>query len=126
VKSSPGEEGKWFAAAKDLGMFTQAVELARASPCDPRTLARAARDYSASEPEFALEVGCIAIQRIVEGFGYEITSADVWMAAKAALEAAESLGRVEETKERIRGLARTGLNAEFVARVLGSKLRAGG
>jgi hypothetical protein len=126
VRSSPGGEGKWFAAAKDLGMLTQAVELARASPCDPRTLARAARDHAGSEPEFALEAGCIAIQRIVEGFGYEITSADVWMATGAALQAAESLGRVEETKQRIRGLARTGLNAEFVARVLGSKLGTGG
>ena len=106
-------------------MLTQAIELARASPCDPRTLARAARDHAASEPEFALEAGCIAIQRIVEGVGYEITSADVWMAAKAALQAAESLGQVEEAQARIRGLTRTGVNAEFVARVLGSKLGTG-
>jgi acetylornithine/succinyldiaminopimelate/putrescine aminotransferase len=46
IKSQPGSEGKWFAAAKDAELFEQAIELARRSPTDPRTHTRAARDYA--------------------------------------------------------------------------------
>lgn len=44
--SSPGEEGKWFAAAKSAGFYQEALELANRSPCDHQTLARAARDMA--------------------------------------------------------------------------------
>jgi hypothetical protein len=40
---TPGEEGRWFAAAKPAGLYDQAIVLANRSPCDPRTLTRAAR-----------------------------------------------------------------------------------
>jgi hypothetical protein len=53
-----GEEGKWFAAAKDAKMakvFREAIELASRTPCDPRTLTRAARDYGTTEPAFEVE-----------------------------------------------------------------------
>jgi len=40
VSSTPGAEGKWFAAAKDGGLFAVAAELATRSPTDPRTLTR--------------------------------------------------------------------------------------
>ena len=46
--ATPGEEGKWFAAAKDAGLYDEAIALARRTPTDPRTLARAARDQSAN------------------------------------------------------------------------------
>ena len=118
VEASPGEEGKWFAAAKDLGLYDLALQLARSSPCDPRTLARAARDHAGSRPEFALEAGFLALAWIVEGFGYEITSADVHAAFKPAIEAAEALGRAEELRARVRGLGDSGLNARFVVEVL--------
>jgi hypothetical protein len=51
--SMPGAEGKWFAAAKDAGLFDMAVELATRSPIDPRTLIRAARDCAEKRLEFA-------------------------------------------------------------------------
>ena len=57
VTSTPGAEGKWFAAAKDAGLFDMAVELAAQSPVDPRTLTRAARDFAGKRPEFALATG---------------------------------------------------------------------
>jgi hypothetical protein len=47
VADTPGEEGKWFAAAKDARLYDLALDLARRSPCDPRTLVRAARDFAA-------------------------------------------------------------------------------
>jgi hypothetical protein len=43
IATTPGEEGKWFAAAKELKLYELALELANRSPCDPRTLTRAAR-----------------------------------------------------------------------------------
>jgi hypothetical protein len=42
VASTPGQEGKWFAAARNAKLYDAAIELARRSPCDPRTLTRAA------------------------------------------------------------------------------------
>jgi hypothetical protein len=50
VKTTPGEEGKWFAAAKEAGLYDEALALASRTPCDPRTLTRAARDYVAKAP----------------------------------------------------------------------------
>ncbi|MCC6535002.1 MAG: hypothetical protein IT531_20840, partial [Burkholderiales bacterium] len=41
VASTPGQEGKWFAAAKDAGLYDEAIALAQRTPCDPRTLTRA-------------------------------------------------------------------------------------
>ncbi len=120
VLTTPGEEGKWFAAAKELGLYAAALELARTSPCDPRTLARAARDHAAAQPAFAVETGCAALDWLAQGFGYEITSADVWMAYSAAMKAAETLGRTPEIRERIRALADR--QPSFVTEILGPEL----
>ncbi len=48
IAQSPEAPGKWFAAAKDAGLFDLAIELANTSPTDPRTLTRAARDLRRS------------------------------------------------------------------------------
>jgi hypothetical protein len=120
VRTTPGEEGKWFAAAKELGLYAAAIELARTSPCDPRTLARAARDHAAEQPDLAVETGCAALDWLAQGFGYEITSADVRMACSAAMKAAEALGQASEIRERIRALAAS--QPSFVTEVLGPEL----
>jgi hypothetical protein len=125
VKSSPGEEGKWFTAARDLGHYHLAIELARTSPCDPRTLARTARDYATKQPAFAIESGHCALTWLVKGYGYEITAADVRMAYSVAMKAAETLGRAAETIERIRQLIAAGPRADFVAQVLRHELGVG-
>ena len=44
----------------------------------PKTLTRAARDFADERPEFAVEAGLAALRWLVEGYGYEITGADVW------------------------------------------------
>jgi len=46
IAQSPGDEGKWFATAKDFGLYELALTLVRDCPCDPKTLARAARDFA--------------------------------------------------------------------------------
>jgi hypothetical protein len=80
VASTPGQEGKWFAAAKSAGLYDQAIELANQSPCDPRTLVRAARDMAEKQPGFALETGIAAMRWLVQGYGYEVTNIDIQQA----------------------------------------------
>jgi len=88
VASAPGAEGKWFAAAKDAGLFDVAIELVTRSPTDPRTLTRAARDYAEKQPAFALAAGLAALRWISLGHGYEITGTDVLDAYSAVTQAA--------------------------------------
>lgn len=92
VASTPGVEGKWFAAAKEAGLFDVAIELANASPTDPRTLTRAARDFAETQPTFALSAGLAALRWISLGYGYEITGGDVLDAYLAVVKAAPGAG----------------------------------
>jgi hypothetical protein len=104
VGSTPGDEGKWFAAAKDAGLLDAAIALAKKTPTDPRTLARAARDHVAAAPAFAIEAGLVALDWIAQGHGYELTSADVWAAYSPAKEAADRLGRGPELRARVQSI----------------------
>lgn len=92
IVSTPGEEGKWFAAAKDAGMFSVAIDLVNYSPTDPRTLVRAARDYAESQPDFALAAGLASLRWIAHGYGYDITGLDVLNAFSAVMNATEKSG----------------------------------
>jgi len=92
VKTTPGDEGKWFAAAKEAGMFELAAELAHTSPTDPRTLTRAARDFATEQPQFALNAALSALRWIARGHGYEITGADILDAAHALQQACTQAG----------------------------------
>jgi tetratricopeptide (TPR) repeat protein len=104
VAMSPGEEGKWFATAKELKLYDVALELAARSPCDPKTLTRAARDYLDTEPEFAVGSALAALNWLCEGWGYEVTSLDVVEAYDRAMDAAGRLGRCDEVIARVRQL----------------------
>lgn len=116
--SCPGAQGTGR-SGNDQPQET-AIELARASPCDPRTLARAARDHIAKEPAFAVEAGCLALEAMARTPDPELTGADVHMAYTSALKAAEPLGRAPEIQDRIRALARS--RRSFVTQVLGREL----
>lgn len=97
IASAPGQEGKWFATAKKLGKFSLAIELAQRSPVDPRTLNRAARDHLESNPEFARAAALVSLDTIAQGFGYEITSAEVHDALDHLVVAARALGAAGES-----------------------------
>jgi hypothetical protein len=122
VKTTPGDEGKWFAAAKDAGFFDDALALARQTPCDPRPLTRAARDYAEKQPGFAMEAGLLAIYWLLQGYGYEITGADVWEAYGSTLAAAERCGSALAARARIRALVAAEGAGGFVTKVLGREL----
>jgi hypothetical protein len=101
IESTPGEEGKWFATAKSIRLLPLALKLANQSPCDPRTLNRAARDFLAKEPEFALGVAMASLNWMLQGWGYEITGADVFAAYDYAISAAEKLGKEKQVRRDI-------------------------
>jgi hypothetical protein len=123
VDTTPGEEGKWFAAAKSVGLFEEALALAKGSPCDPRTLTRAARDFSEKRPDFARDAGLLALHWLGEGYGYEITSVDVRAAYDATIEAARRHGDVEKVEDRIREMVRAESSRErYLSKVLGRNL----
>lgn len=122
VASTPGNEGKWFAAAKSAQLYQEAIELVRNSPCDPKTLTRAARDFKDKEPLFAAEAGRAALQWIIAGYGYEIGASDVLNAYRFTMEAAENADCREEVMHRIRSMVSNDLSrGGFVGKILGSE-----
>lgn len=92
VASTPGTEGKWFAAAKEAGLFSLAAELANTSPTDPRTLTRAARDFASDQPQFAINAALSALRWIARDHGYEITGADILDTVNALQQACTQAG----------------------------------
>lgn len=123
VASTPAEEGKWFAAAKSVGLFDQAIELANRTPCEPKTLTRAAKDMVNSEPHFAMSAGLTALRWLIAGYGYEITSMDVIAAYDHTLKASEILGNQDKVIKVIRDmLGEETENGRFVHNILSHRL----
>ena len=87
-----GDPGLWFAAAKDAGLLDLALDFAFAGRTDPRTLSRACRDFVDDDPKWSLKIGRLAIQRLLDGQGYEPTDADAIEAFRHFMVAAERLG----------------------------------
>ena len=103
ANSTPGDEGKWFAAAKSAGLYAEAIALANQSPCDPRTLTRAAKGMATKDPDFARSAGLAALRWLALGHGYEVTATDVRQAFDYTMGAARILEREGDT---IRGIQR--------------------
>lgn len=122
VATTPGEEGKWFAAAKELGFYQEALALATMSPCDPKTLTRAAGEFATGNPDFALGAGLLALHWLLKGYGYEITGADVWAAYSKTIAAGQLTGRGAEVRERIRQMIKNEGQGGFVRSILDREL----
>jgi hypothetical protein len=122
VGTTAGAEAKWFAAAKEAGLYDEALDLASRSPCDPKTLARAARDMAEKHPNFALGAGLLSLQWLVAGYGYEVTSNDVWAAYTHTMKAASNAGKTAHTLERVKELVASEGPGGFVSQVLGGEL----
>ena len=93
IATTPGAESKWFAAAKESKDFELAMRLAYRSPCDPRTLTRAARDHKLTNPVFAAEAGLAALHWLIKGHGLDITPSDIRIAFYETMEAAKIVGQ---------------------------------
>jgi hypothetical protein len=123
VKTTPGEEGKWFATAKALKLYELALQLASQSPCEPKTLTRAAKDFLDSEPEFALGSALAALRWLSQGWGYDVTSSDVIDAYELALQAASNSHREDVLSEIRVLLGQTqGAGSAFVRQSLSGRL----
>jgi hypothetical protein len=107
LAESGGDPGHWFAAAKDAGFLDLALRFAQTGRTDPRTLSRASRDLLEKDARFCLLVGRIAIQRILEGYGYDLTGTDVVDAYGHFLTAAEKLGVTQEARSDVFSMATT-------------------
>lgn len=83
-----GERGKWFAAAKDAGLLDIALICAQDFSVEPATLVRAARDFAETEPKFAMAIGLAALQRLLDGSGYDPPVSLVGEAVRHLLDAA--------------------------------------
>ncbi len=105
LAGSSGDPGRWFAAAKDAGFLDLALEFARTGRSDPRTLSRASRDLADQDASFCVEVGRLAILRILEGYGYELTATDVIDAYHHFMAAAERLGTATQAREEVLDIA---------------------
>ena len=92
VHNDPTQKGKWFAAAKSLGLYDKAIELVSQSPTDPATLIRAARDFADKQPEFAFRSGLAAVRWLLLGYGYEMTQWDLISALSLTQQIADANG----------------------------------
>jgi len=100
-----GEPGLWFAAAKAAGFLDLALEFAKTGRTDPRTLTRASRDFLKKDARFSLEVGRLAIERILEGYGYELTGMDIIEAHEHFMAAARALGVSSQARAEVLAMA---------------------
>ncbi len=107
IASTPAEPGKWFATAKTLKLFDQAIRLAWASPCDPKTLNRAARDHLKTQPDFAMQCALASLHWMSMGHGYELTGLDVLEAHRFAIEAAAATQQTQQAHATIEKMLAT-------------------
>jgi hypothetical protein len=123
INKTPGEEGKWFAAARHAGFLDVAQRLATEYRTEPKTLTNAARDHALTDPEFAVEVGISALRGINAGYSYdEPSGADVLAAYDAIMRAAEVSGKTTEVKSRLRALIGKSKETGIVRKVLARRL----
>jgi hypothetical protein len=105
---TPGKEGRWFAAAVSAELYDLALALARISPADPKTLTRASRDRMSDDPAFSLAAAELALESIAQGYGFELSAADVIDAHRLGAQAAEQLGSTLAYEQRVRKIADSG------------------
>jgi tetratricopeptide (TPR) repeat protein len=121
IASTPGEPGKWFATAKTLKLFEQATRLAWATPCDPKTLNRAARDHLKTQPDFAMQCALASLHWMSMGHGFELTGLDVLEAHRFAIEAAAVTQQTQQARTSIEQvLASDGPMVAWMQRSLGT------
>jgi hypothetical protein len=113
LATSSGDPGRWFAAAKDAGFLDLALEFANTGRTDPRTLSRASRDLLKKDARFCLEVGRLAIQQILEGYGYELTGVDLMDAYNHFMAAAQTLGILSQARADVLAVATKQSGAAF-------------
>ncbi len=123
VNSTPDEAGKWFATAKSIGLYDEAIDLANRSPCNPHNLIRAARDMRESNPAFSMKAGLTALRWMLGGYGYDLTGADVLGAFHFTMESAARIDKQDRVVAVLRGImTQQGAN-DWVVNILQAALQ---
>ena len=119
-----GQRGKWFAAAKDAGFVDIALLCARDFTAEPATLVRAARVFAAKEPKFAAEIGLLALERLLNGSGYDPGVSLVQEAFDHLMSAASRIGEQDWARQQAQRLAEgpCDLSRSHMRRVLAETL----
>lgn len=92
-------KGAWFASARQSGYLDIALDCAISGQVDPKTLIRAAKATAEKQPEFAEAIAMRAIELIVQGFGWEITSLDLKTAFDSLIVAVRITGHLKADLE---------------------------
>lgn len=80
-------------------------------------------DHGDDQPAFALAACLLAVYWLAQGYGYEITSADVWAAYSTTIKLAERMGKADGARSDISRIAASVQGgANLVARILGREL----
>jgi hypothetical protein len=117
-----GRKGKWFAAAKTAGHLDIALECAADHEAAPATLIRAARDFAAKDPAFAVHVALHAIRHLLAGRGYEATPLDIDAAVDHLLAASRRMDRTDWALIELRRLADQDDPADLMSKRLSARL----
>lgn len=105
IDADPGNERRYFAAARKIGMIELAIEIAEKYDVEPKTLTTASKDYAERDPDLALRFGLLALQRYADGFGYEPHYDDVQRCHDSVCAAAARAGKRDMVAEKLRILA---------------------
>lgn len=119
-----GRKGKWFATAKTAGYLDIALDCAADNDAEPATLIRAARDFAAGNPAFAVQVALQAIVHLLSGRGYESSPVEIDLAVDHLMAASRRLDRRGWAIEQLRHLVQSGPAETPMARRLRYKLSA--
>ncbi|TVS18726.1 MAG: hypothetical protein EA417_02465 [Gammaproteobacteria bacterium] len=92
VATTPGQEGRWFAAARQAGLLDAAVALAERSATEPATLITAVKQHAESEPPFTLRCGLLALRGLLRGDAFDPEKIDLDLLVRHLTQAADALG----------------------------------
>lgn len=92
VATTPGSEGRWFAAARQAGMLDAALALAERAPAEPATLITAVKQHAESDPAFAHACGLLAAVGLAAGHAFDPEKIDVDALAWGLVRSARALG----------------------------------
>lgn len=105
INADPGNERRYFAAARKIGMIELAIAIAEKYDVEPKTLTTASKEYVEKDPELSLRFGLLALQRYADGYGYEPELTDVLKCHEMVCLAAIHANKVDNVAEKVRVLA---------------------
>lgn len=104
LEADPGNERRYFAAARKIGMIELAIEIAEKYDVEPKTLTTACKDYLENDPDLSLKFGIMALQRYADGYGYEPEYTDIKKCYDLVQNAADRANKTDEVNEKVQAM----------------------